>query len=394
MATQSDWKATLGFTDRLIAIQSITTAYRRASPSASFAEAQSQAKRYENEAYEKATSKEEYDELCQKVIDEAEATDSVAAVISSPKLPEKRDEEETSEKGIDIGQFKNCIHHEDGLQSTIYKSKTEDGRLVALKVTTPHLMTAPHDSKREIRILREAAGDHVIPLLESFTLGGRLILVFPFMRHVFQDLLHGDILTVAQIKSHLRDLFHALAHVHSQGIIHRDVKPSNILLASPAGPAYLADFGIAWKEGDPDSEPPDQKIIDVGTTCYRPPEILFGSKTYDTSFDLWSAGCVVAEAIDVNHKQLFDSGPIGSELSLISSIFQTLGTPNEKTWPECIRLPDWGKMEFYEYPPKTWEEILKGASSKGRDLVSKLVCYETGQRISATEALHHPFLTT
>lgn len=326
---------------------------------------------------------EEYEEMCQKVIDEAEAADSVAAVISSPKLLENKDGDEESQKGIDIGRFKNCVHHEDGLQSTIYKSKTDGGRLVALKVTTPHLMTAPHDSKREVRILREAASDHVITLLESFTLGGRLILVFPFMKHVFADLLRGDILTAAQIKSHLCDLFRALSHIHSCGIIHRDVKPSNILLASPAGPAYLADFGIAWKDGDPDSEPPDQKIIDVGTTCYRPPEILFGSTTYGMTFDLWSAGCVVAEAIDVGHKQLFDSGPLGSELSLISSIFKTLGTPNERTWPvraliggrnenalltfrigvrETSRLGENGVLRL---PPKDMGRYLKRRSIQG-----------------------------
>lgn len=207
-----------------------------------------------------------------------------------------------------------------------------------MKVTIPHMMTAPHDALREARLLREASHPHIIPLIETFNLdGGRLVLVFPFIRYDFEQLLRRDMVTAAQTRSILRDLFCALAHLHGMGILHRDIKPSNILMDSPNGPAYLADFGISWKEGDAGSEPPTQKITDVGTTCYRPPEILFGFKEYGTSLDIWAAGCVVAEAIAVGHHQLFDSGPVGSDLSLIFSIFKLLGTPDEQRWP--VRIP-------------------------------------------------------
>lgn len=272
--------------------------------------------------------------MLQDAIDAAEAAGSVAPIISSPNQAQNEPEERPGIAGEPIGHYDPCYYHVDGLHSTIYKSKSKDGSSVAVKVTTPHLLTAPHDVEREVRLLREGASSHVIPLLEAFRHhGGRLILVFPFVRYELGQLLRRDMVTAAQTRSHLRDMFTALVHLHAHGIVHRDIKPSNLLMNSVDGPAYLADFGIAWKAGDEGSEPADKKITDVGTTCYRPPEILFGFKGYGIALDLWAAGCVVAEAVAVGHRPLFDAGPVGSDLSLIQSIFVTMGTPDEETWP-------------------------------------------------------------
>ncbi|SLM37511.1 cell division protein kinase [Lasallia pustulata] len=294
----------------------------------------------------------------------------------------------TSTRGTHMGTYKNATYHRNGLFSTVYKATDTDNQLVALKLTTPSQMTAPHDSVREARILAEASSTHVIPLLSTFRqAGGHFVLVFPFMPCDFEELLHQHALSPAQICSHLHDLFTALCHIHSLSVIHRDIKPSNILLASPSGPAYLADFGIAWMPGDEGSEPVDSKITDVGTTSYRPPELLFGHAAYNESLDMWAAGCVVAEAATPKASALFDAGPLGSELALIQSIFKTLGTPSSSVWPEAATFPDWGKMEFYKFPPKSWQEILPDTSENARDLVSNLIRYQSSDRMSAA-AVH------
>ena len=250
--------------------------------------------------------------------------------------------------GRTIGKYQNATYYREGLFSAVYKAPAlDDGgyfppeaknKVVALKVTTPSTMEAPHDSKREAKILSVAASDNVIPLLETFRENSsHFILVMPFMRYSLNELLQDKKLSGPQMKNCLKDLFSGLAHIHGQGIIHRDIKPSNILLKSLDGPAYLSDFGIAWAPGVVGAEPADSKITDVGTTCYRPPELLFGNTSYGCNLDLWAAGCTVAEVLDPNHATLFDSGELGSDLALIQSMFKKLGTPNLDVWPVCGR---------------------------------------------------------
>lgn len=251
---------------------------------------------------------------------------------------------------LDIGEYTGAVYHQEGLFSVIYKAPAakNDGyfpantssnkKLVALKVTTPSMMEPPHDSRREARILERATSPHVIPLLEAFREAGtRFVLVFPYMSYEFGDALQRDKLSKQQIQSALKGMFSALAFIHERGIIHRDVKPSNILLKSLDGPAYLADFGIAWAPSTVGSEEADSRITDVGTTCYRPPELLFGNKSYGCSLDMWAAGCTFAEAVRPKHSTLFDSGELGSDLALIQSMFSKLGTPNLTVWP--VRYP-------------------------------------------------------
>lgn len=295
--------------------------------------------------------------------------------------------------GRRIGKYTDAEHFNDGLFSEVFRAYDPESRantakpeVVALKITNPTMEQPPHDSVREARLLTVGKSDHIIRLLETFQqAGGHFVLVFPYMPFDLNKLLHERRLTPQSRKTILSDLFSGLKHLHSLNIIHRDVKPSNVLLATPKGPAYLADFGIAWSSPDPASEPADQKILDVGTTCYRPPELLFGNTSYSTKLDMWAAGCVAAQIVCLNGKTLFDAGDLGSDLALIKSMFQVLGTPDLDVWPEAERMPDWGKMNFVKYPGTSWDDVLQSADETARDLVQNLVVFESSRRLSAEE---------
>lgn len=260
-----------------------------------------------------------------------------------------------------------------------------------MKVITETRDIEPHNPSREVKILRQISHSSIIKLIEtSKDDDGRLILVFPYMPLTLDNVIASGNLKPLEILSIFKDIFSALDHLHALGIIHRDIKPSNILLASASGPAFLADFGTAWHPlfSVPD-EPVDYKVLEVGTGCYRAPESLFGNRSYDTSLDIWATGAMLAECLRIPPKPLFESrgsSEDGNQLGLILSIFKTLGTPTKETWPEAVYFSTPPFEWYQEFPGHTWQELLPDTLLPWRDVVSKMVCYESGERLTAKAA--------
>ncbi|THW39020.1 kinase-like protein [Aureobasidium pullulans] len=401
----------LSFLDRFDAISRVQVLFRQAAlvlarPDSSANDAQIEATSIEQTAFDSSDNLQDYHSRIDTAI---RGFASNSSVDNQPAGPDEDEFPVLPTGGISLGRYTNAVHHNDGLFSEVYKAVAHDGCgvtiktggfekypcLVALKVTNPSAMEPPHDSVREVRLLDRARHEFVIELLESFQQsGGRLVLAFPFMQYTLDDQLRKGSPQPAHQNSILSQLMQGLEYIHSCGIIHRDIKPSNILLRSTSGPVYISDFGIAWSADDPSSEPADKKIMDVGTTSYRPPELLFGKQWYDSSLDMWAAGCVAAQVVSLGSQTLFDSGDLGSDLALIKSIFSTLGTPDLKIWPEAKTLPDWGKMAFVEYPPQLWAGVLPGCPSDAIELVQKLVVYESGNRMKANEWREQSFFAS
>lgn len=406
MASTASWQSQVSFSERISHTLKITNSLATKFPDKATAKAQAEGRLIEKDIYQDAQSKEDYNRRCNRWIDENRYSKTPIDDVPSPPLSTL----ESWQTDQTFGPFTNCTHHATGLCSTVYKQiNTDTSKSLAIKVTVPSQAHPPHNPKREARILAAAAHPYIISLLTTHALSSQFLLVFPFQPFDLDSVLRQGFPLKAKSARHiLEGLFCALAHIHSKGIIHRDIKPANILLGTPVGPAFLADFGIAWSANDPASEPSHQKITDVGTTCYRPPELLFGHKVYGPEIDLWAAGCVVAECVrrglvDGSEKlsvkngeadwTLFDAGELGSELALVNSIFKTLGTPTDETWPEAKTFPDWNKMSFHAFPPKLWKEILPLASEEARDLVTGLVMYRSTFRLNALEALNHVFFS-
>ncbi|KAJ3048067.1 hypothetical protein HDU99_009273 [Rhizoclosmatium hyalinum] len=150
------------------------------------------------------------------------------------------------------------------------------------------------------------------------------------------------------------------------------------------GMMKVADFGLARRFGDPAGHM-TQLVV---TLWYRAPELLLGAKEYTTAIDMWSVGCIFAEL--VNKEPL---APGRGEIDQLDKFFKLLGTPSEKTWPGFTQLPHAKSFNFKHQPFNNLKLRFPSLTANGIDLMERLLTFDPKQRITAAEALKHPYFT-
>ena len=145
----------------------------------------------------------------------------------------------------------------------------------------------------------------------------------------------------------------------------------------------LADFGLARAFGIPVKN----FTHEVVTLWYRAPDILMGSKNYSTSVDIWSVGCIFAEI--VNRRPLFAGN---NEQEQLQKIFKIRGTPSLQEWPGIQDLPLY-PQNSETYQAQSLQNLVPGLDEEGLDLLDKMLKCNPIDRITAKEAMQHPYLS-
>ncbi|CAF0792281.1 unnamed protein product [Didymodactylos carnosus] len=258
-------------------------------------------------------------------------------------------------------------------------------RYVAIKCINLNNEGVPSTALREISLLRELKHVNIIELyaIEVEKQTQELYMIYEYMEMDLYDYMkrYCQQLPENVSKSYLKQLLNGINYCHNNRILHRDLKPQNILI-DWNGYLKLADFGL----GRQFQLPMRMYTHEVITLWYRPPEILLGARKYSTSVDLWSIGCIYAEI--THNRPLF---PGECEIDQLFRIFRTLGTPDDKIWPGFSKLPD-HKNAFPKWTPQNMKCVLKEVNDDALDLLMQMLIYDPEKRIPAHKALEHIYL--
>ncbi|KAL7114477.1 hypothetical protein ACP275_04G123500 [Erythranthe tilingii] len=278
-----------------------------------------------------------------------------------------------------------------GTYSNVYKARDLiTGKVVALKkVRFDNL--EPETVKfmaREILVLRKLNHPNVIKLegLVISRMSSSLYLVFEYMEHDLAGLaaVQPAKFTEPQVKCYMKQLLSGLEHCHNNGVLHRDIKCSNLLIDNE-GVLRIADFGLASFFDPQRKRPMTSRVI---TLWYRPPELLLGSTYYSVGVDLWSAGCILAE--------LFAGKPIlrgRTEVEQLHKVFKLCGSPSEEYWKKS-RLPNATLYKPQQPYKSCLSETFKDFPPSALSLIQTLLSIDPDTRGTATSALNSELFST
>jgi len=245
--------------------------------------------------------------------------------------------------------------------------------------------------KREIKILQNiCGGPNVITLLDLVRdpVSGTCSLIFEYVDNIDFRTLYPTLLDT-DIRYYMYEILRALEYCHSQGIMHRDVKPHNIMIDHKKKKLRLIDWGLAefYHKGQ-------SYNVRVASRYFKGPELLVGMRDYDYSLDLWSLGCMFAGMIFM--KEPFFAG--SDNYDQLVKIAKVLGTADLVKYLEKYDLtldPHFDGI-LGNYTRKSWRRYVNQknkhlCSDEALSLLDKLLQYDHQLRPTAAEAMAHPY---
>ncbi|KAI7856111.1 kinase-like domain-containing protein [Circinella umbellata] len=272
----------------------------------------------------------------------------------------------------------------EGAYAVVYRgTQLDTNRMVAIKKIKMGQFKDGLDltAIREVKYLQELNHPNVIELIDVFSHKKNLNLVLEYLDSDLEQVIkdRSILFMPGDIKAWMLMTLRGLDHCHRHFILHRDMKPNNLLLTHD-GVLKIADFGLARDWGDAGRSMTSQVV----TRWYRSPELLFGAKEYTYAVDIWAVGCIFAELM---LRTPYVAGD--SDLDQLTKIFHALGTPTETDWPGMTSLSNY--ISFKMFPKVPLRQYFTAAGSDALDLLEKMLRFDPTKRWNTMDCLKHTY---
>lgn len=284
----------------------------------------------------------------------------------------------------------------EGTYAVIYEAiaftSSFNGDSKILKEAPPHYKESKKVAIKKIKKIKEAEGielnalreitalkllqcEYILKLEEVFLFNGNINIVLEYVESDLEAVIKNKniILMPGDIKRYIFMITRGLHELHSLFLVHRDLKPNNILLTK-SGIVKIADFGLTRHISE------NEMSVSVITRWYRPPELIMGGKLYTTAVDIWGLGTIFAELL--LRVPLFAGE---SDFEQLDLIFKVLGTPTTEEWPLMVQLPNY--LQYQKYEKGELKNIFKGVSNHTLELLEGMLIYDPAKRSTTLNIL-------